>query len=92
MKRDECLDTAKVLVNGDRASDYGDAYENHQRIASLWSTYLSDRPLTARDVAHMMILLKVARLMHSGNDDCYVDISGYAALAAEMDGRDGRNG
>jgi hypothetical protein len=36
------------------------------------------------DVAHMMILLKVARLMHTGTDDCYVDIAGYAAIAAEM--------
>jgi hypothetical protein len=33
MKRDEILDTAKALINGDRAKDYGDADLNHQRIA-----------------------------------------------------------
>jgi hypothetical protein len=90
MQRDECLDAAKELVNGERATDYGSAYENHNRIASLWSRYLSSKTrvqvqLTPMDVAHMMILLKVARLMHSGTDDSYVDICGYAALAAEMD-------
>ncbi len=90
MDRNECLKTAKELINGERAADYGTAYENHGRIASLWSRYVSAKAkvqvqLTPMDVAHMMILLKVARLMHSGTDDCYVDICGYAALAAEMD-------
>jgi hypothetical protein len=89
MKRNDCLDTAKDLITGQRATDYGSAYENHARIASLWSRYMSGKlnlqvQLTPMDVAHMMILLKVARLMHTGTDDCYVDIAGYAAIAAEM--------
>ena len=29
MKRDEVLDKAKELINGQRATDYGDAYDNH---------------------------------------------------------------
>ena len=33
MKRDEVLDSAKELINGQRAKDYGDAYENFSRIA-----------------------------------------------------------
>jgi hypothetical protein len=37
MKRDKILDTAKTLINGDRAKDYGDAYLNHQRIADGWN-------------------------------------------------------
>ena len=32
MKRDKLLDEAKNLVNGPRAKDYGDAYENHERV------------------------------------------------------------
>ena len=40
MQRDEILDKAKELVNGDRAKDYGDAYLNHKRIADLWSVVL----------------------------------------------------
>ena len=33
MQRDEILQQAEQLVNGKRAEDYGDAYENHCRIA-----------------------------------------------------------
>jgi hypothetical protein len=40
MKRDEILDTAKALINGDRAKDYGDACLNHQRIADGWNIIL----------------------------------------------------
>ena len=37
MTRDEILDTAKELINGQRAKDYGDAEENFQRIADGWT-------------------------------------------------------
>ena len=33
MNRQQALDKAKSLVTGDRAKDYGDAYESHARIA-----------------------------------------------------------
>ena len=36
MNRNEALDKAKALVTGDRAKDYGNAYDNHARIAKLW--------------------------------------------------------
>ena len=35
MTKDEILDTAKALINGDRAKEYGDAYLTHARIAAL---------------------------------------------------------
>lgn len=42
------------------------------------------RPLTAHDVAVMMCLLKIARLKSgSHNPDNYVDLAGYAGVAAE---------
>ena len=41
MKRDEILDEAKHLVNGPRAKDYGEAYDNHERVAKLWSSVLN---------------------------------------------------
>jgi hypothetical protein len=88
--RDDILDLAKDLINGDRASHYGPADENHRRIAALWNTYIWDaglsRQLTEADVACLMILLKVARLAHSTENarDSFVDICGYAAIAAEM--------
>ena len=40
MNREEILDTAGDLINGDRAKDYGDAHKNFQDIAKLWSVIL----------------------------------------------------
>jgi len=40
MKRREILQEAERIINGKRAEDYGDAYENHERIANLWSVIL----------------------------------------------------
>ena len=89
MTKDECLDKAKELVNGDRALDYGDAHFLHSRVARMLNVYLqapdgARRVITAQDVAVMMILLKIARVAHRATDDSFVDICGYAALATEM--------
>ena len=40
MKREEILKKAEGLVNGPRAKAYGDAQENHERIAKMWSVLL----------------------------------------------------
>ena len=86
MTRDEILQTACELINGDRAKEYGDAYLNHARIAALWTTYVRSKPddLTPIDVAMMLVLMKVARSIETPKDDSFVDIAGYAALAGEM--------
>jgi hypothetical protein len=94
MISEDMLRHAATLVGGQRAKDYGDKTENHQRIADLWNYWLSTSPgtvgskfgkITAYDVAIMMLLLKVARLMHSpGHSDSHVDIAGYASIAEEI--------
>tara|TARA_Y100000401_G_scaffold59776_1_gene47445 strand:- start:581 stop:856 length:276 start_codon:yes stop_codon:yes gene_type:complete len=86
MTRDEILQTACDLINGDRAKEYGDAYLNHARIAALWTTYVRSKPddLTPIDVAMMLVLMKVARSIETPKDDSFIDIAGYAALAGEM--------
>ena len=86
MNRDEILQTACDLINGDRAKEYRDAYLNHARIAALWTTYVRSKPddLTHVDVAMMMVLMKVARSIETPKDDSFVDIAGYAALAGEI--------
>jgi hypothetical protein len=69
-----------------REGIYGHPYDNFANIAGLWSVYLTGRQLmhfttelSKEDVAHMMILLKVARTIHGGKDpDTIVDIAGYA--------------
>ena len=79
---------AADLVGGDRARQHGDALAAHTNIAVLWSAYLG-MPITARDVALMMVLLKIARTKTGTfNADDYIDAAGYAAIAAEVAGCD----
>jgi len=100
MKAEEMLGAAADLVGGQRAEDYGDKYVNHMRIAKLWTMWLQERTATWKtdceykdmdfqispyDVAMMMLLVKVARLMHSpGHQDCHIDIAGYASVMEEI--------
>lgn len=84
MKRDEILETAKELINGDRAKDYGDATENFDRIAALWSVILNT-PVTRKEVALCMAGVKMARLVKSpDHEDSWVDLVAYGALGGEM--------
>ena len=78
------LKKANECVMLQREQDYGDPQSNFTLIANLWSDYL-DAEVTAKDVAMMMILLKVARIKNGGGTgDSYVDICGYGACAAEI--------
>ncbi len=89
MKRDDILSKAGELINGDRKEDYGDAYLNHMRIAEFWNNYLDHEiKITPTDAAMMMLLVKVARLVHAYKDDSFIDICGYAAIAGEMSNAD----
>jgi|TARA_R100001086_G_C11732525_1_gene230137 hypothetical protein len=84
MKREEILQEAETLINGDRAKDYGDAYVNHKRIADMWSVVFG-KEVTVRQVILCMIAMKVARLVHDSKEDSWVDVCGYAALGGELD-------
>lgn len=80
----DCLTEAASVVKGERQESYGPAERNLSRIAELWSSYL-DHPITSRNVAVMMILLKAARDAHKSKHDNMVDICGYAYLADMID-------
>jgi|TARA_R100000734_G_C3290103_1_gene82060 hypothetical protein len=84
MKREEILQEAETLINGDRAKDYGDAYVNHKRIADMWSVVFG-KEVTVRQVILCMIAMKMARLVHDSKEDSWVDVCGYAALGGELD-------
>ena len=89
MERKEVLKNAGEIIAGIREDHYGKPENNFQRIATMWNAYLgiesADEGLTPKDVAAMMILLKVARLAHTNNhDDSWIDIAGYAALGGEV--------
>lgn len=84
MTRSEVLDEAKNIVNGQRQIDYGKPEDNFKIIADLWSVYLNEN-ITSKDVAMMMILLKIARAKSdTGTIDNFVDIAGYSACAGEI--------
>lgn len=84
MNRAEVLETAKSCVCGQREQDYGSPEDNFSLIARLWTEYVGIC-LTAKDVAMMMVLLKVARIKSGGGSgDSFVDIAGYAACAGEI--------
>lgn len=92
MKRSECLSVADKIVNGERQQAYGTPEQNFNRIAELWTTYLSAREeehldvINAKDVAVMMMLLKIARIMSgTSTQDSWIDIAGYAACGCELD-------
>jgi len=82
--RDEALEEAGALLNGDRARDYGDAQENYRRIAVFWSE-LFRQPVSLEQVSLAMDLLKSARLIETlTHHDSWVDKIGYSALGAEV--------
>ena len=86
----DCLDEAKKTICGERQDVYGSPEDSFAIIAKYWSTYLANRqtdldaPLDSKDVAHMMVLFKMARVQgQKEHRDSYVDICGYAAIAAD---------
>jgi len=86
------LEEAIEVTTGARRRDYDSPKPNHERIARLWNAYIETRaadvsaPLSALDVAHMMILLKMARVAFTPTRDSYIDIAGYARCAADISG------
>lgn len=93
------LKEASDTVNGPRQAAYGHPKVNFQRIADIWNVHLASKMgvesvvgtncayhrITARDVAIMLIGLKLAREAQSPKHDSLVDIIGYAALAEELE-------
>lgn len=85
MNREDVLQSAAALINGDRQADYGSAWDNHKRIADIWSVIMQ-RPVTPSQVALCMVGVKIARLINDPSKaDSWVDIAGYAALGSEME-------
>lgn len=87
-KREEILREAIQCVTKDRNATHGDPEDNFGTIAGLWNVFLDERTagdLTAVDVATMMILMKVSRILTSPeHQDHWVDIAGYAACGGEI--------
>ena len=89
-KRGTILLDAFQIINGERNDQYGRPEDSFDAIANFWSAYLQGKRhcecvLTARNVAEMMALMKVARMITgAGSLDSYIDCAGYIGLAADM--------
>jgi len=84
MNRADCLKKADECVNGKREQDYGSPESNFSRIAMLWGDY-KGVVFSAKDVAMMMALLKIARIATgTATEDSFVDLAGYAACGCEI--------
>ena len=76
----DILKEADAIAGQDRSRDYGHPLENHQRIAAIWNIQLEKKlkePIEPRDVALMMIALKLAREINTPKRDNLVDVAGY---------------
>lgn len=92
-KRGELLDEAKEVINGERQDQYGSPENSFQLIADYWNTYIihgmESNPdsfhITPLDVAHMMMLFKIARMQgQKPSRDNYRDVAGYSSIAADV--------
>ncbi len=83
----DILTKAGELVNGPRQSDYGPPAEDFRCTAWLWNAWLrrrhgkTDWALDAKDVAIMMVLLKISREAYKHKPDNLVDAAGYLQTA-----------
>lgn len=85
--RAQFLDEVEKLVCKDRNVTHGDAEDNFRVIADLWNVYLRNSKgvdntddLNNKDIAIMMCLFKVSRLMSNiDNLENWLDLAGYAA-------------
>lgn len=84
LNRNDILDAAKDLVNGDRQSQYGDPAEMWTAIAEAWTAYLGT-PVSPTDAICMMIAMKLQRIRRNPHHtDSWIDIAAYAGLGGEV--------
>jgi len=85
------LEEAQTIIYGDREKTYGHPAKNLKTIANMWNAYMNNMDdgnfnVTAKDVAAMMMLVKVARFANDpSHRDNLVDVCGYAALIERCD-------
>ena len=79
-----------IEVTEQRQVAYDKPEDNFQRIADLWNVFLKDKgvkhEITSKDVAMMMILMKIARQQWKHSRDNLTDLCGYAHCLARLEG------
>jgi len=87
-EEDLALTEAMRVVSGPRRRDYDDPLPNHQRIAQVWNVQIGKKlkeDLEPRDVALMMIGVKLAREAYTPKPDNIVDVIGYGQCIQYID-------
>lgn len=100
MTRKEVLEEAIRCVCTDRNEQYGEPEDSFSVIAELWEMYVdnkcridygddalrTDISIKADDVAVMMALFKIGRIITSekAKADTFIDAAGYIACAGEI--------
>jgi len=86
--RGEILKDAYNVVNGVKLDQYGDPEDSFAAIAAYWTAYFQTAGLaiavSGKDVAMLMVLLKIAREQHLEKMDNLVDAAGYISLAYDL--------
>ena len=92
LEYESVLDEAKDITDGNRQQDYGSPEDNFTHIAKYWEEYLSHKglyfQLGAKDVAMMMVLMKIARQDNKHKRDNIVDAVGYLRCLARLEGEE----
>jgi len=84
MNRDETLEKALDIIQGDRHNEYGPAQDHFKEAASVWSLIMR-KEVTPTQVILCLAALKLVRLSTKNNhEDSWVDLAGYAALGNEV--------
>lgn len=83
------LNEAAHIVGGARNTTHGEKERSFAAIAGAWNAYLTARknggPVTGRDVAQMMVILKIIRSVQgTPARDHFVDQAGYSGVAGEL--------
>ena len=79
---------ANEIAGENRQRDYGHPLTNHERIAAMWNIQLGpklSKPIEPREVALMMIALKLAREVNTPLRDNALDIAGYVRCIDMID-------
>ena len=80
------LDEAKAIIEGSRQSDYGDAANNFERIASIVNSVYPDLMINAEQCCMVLIAVKLIREGYRHKRDNLVDLCGYAELMNRLKG------
>lgn len=80
------LEEAQRLVYGDRQAAYGHPADDFNRTALMWTAILGTA-VDAKQAALCMCAVKISREVNAPKRDNLVDLAGYAAVAARIEGR-----